>query len=50
MINFHDVTKEHIKEHNPNWPQISDHTDRILIIGSSGSGITNSLFNVISHQ
>ena len=22
MINFDDVTKENIKEHNPNWPQI----------------------------
>ena len=38
------------KEHNPNWPQIPDHPDRILIIGGSGSGITNSLFNLISHQ
>ena len=24
MINFDDVVKENIKEHNPNWPQISD--------------------------
>ena len=24
MINFHDVTKENIKEHNPNWVQIPD--------------------------
>ena len=23
IINFHDVTKENIKEHNLNWPQIS---------------------------
>ena len=30
MINFDDVTKENIKEHNPNWPQISDHPYRIL--------------------
>ena len=22
MINFDDVTKENIKEHNPNWPQV----------------------------
>ena len=33
-----DVTKENIKEHNRNWPQISDHLYRILIIGGSGSG------------
>ena len=25
MINFDDVTKENIKEHNPDWPQIPDH-------------------------
>ena len=37
MINFDDVTKENIKEHNGNWPQISDHPSRILIIGSSKS-------------
>ena len=49
MINFDDVTKK-IKEHNPNWPKISDHPYRILIIGGSGSGKTNSLFNLISHQ
>ena len=38
MINFHDVTKENIKERNTNWPQIADHPYRILIIGSFGSG------------
>ena len=32
MINFDGVVKENIKEHNPNWPQISDHPYRILII------------------
>ena len=36
MINFDDVTKENIKEHNPNWPQILGHPYRILIIGGSG--------------
>ena len=25
MINFDDVTKENIKEHNSNWPQIPDY-------------------------
>ena len=48
MINFDDVIKEETKEHNPNWPQISDHPYRILIIGGSGSGKTNSLFNLIN--
>ena len=39
--------KKIIKEQNPNWPQIPDHPYRILIIGVSGSGKTNSLFNLI---
>ena len=50
MINFDDVTKEHIKENNPNWPQISEHPYRILIIRGSRSGKTNSLFNLINQQ
>ena len=29
MINFNRVTKENIKEHNPNWIQIPDHPFRI---------------------
>ena len=50
MINFDDVKKENIKEHNTNWPQSPDHHYRILIIGGSGSGKTISLFNLISLQ
>ena len=42
MINFDDVIKENIKEHNPRLPQIPDHPYRILIIGCSRSGKTNS--------
>ena len=30
--------------------QISDHSYRILIVGGSGSGKTNSLFNLITHH
>ena len=48
MINFHDIIKEDTKEHNPNWPQIPDHSYRILIIGGFGSGKTNSLFDLIN--
>ena len=50
MINFDDVTKEITKEHHPNWSQIPDHPYRILIIGSSGLGKTNSLFNLINEE
>ena len=50
MINFDDVVKENIKEHNPNWSQIPDHPYRILAIGSCGSGQTNSLSNLTNHQ
>ena len=50
MINFDDVTKENIKKKNPDWPQIPDHPYRILIIGGSGSGKTNSLFILINEE
>ena len=35
--------------HNPNWPYIPDHSYRILIIGSSVSGKTNVLPNLIKY-
>ena len=50
MINFDDVTKDNIKEHNPNWSQIPDRPDIILIIWGYGSGKKNLLFNLISQQ
>ena len=37
-------------EHNKNWPYIPDHPYRILIIGGSGSGKTNLLWNFIENQ
>ena len=46
MINFDDVSKENIKQHNPNWPQIPDHTCRILTIGGLKSWKTDALFNL----
>ena len=36
--------------HNANWSQIPFHSYRLLIIGGSGSGKTNSLFNLMNHQ
>ena len=50
MINFDDYTKENKINHNPNWPYIPDHPYRILIIGDSGSGKTNTLLNLINNQ
>ena len=35
------ITKEKIKELNPNQPEIPDHSYRILIAGVSGPGKTN---------
>ena len=50
MLNFDDVTKEIMKEHNSVWSEITDHSYRIFIIGGSRSGKTNSLFSITSHQ
>ena len=37
-------------DHNPNWPYITEHPYRILIIGGSVSGKTNVLLNLIKQQ
>ena len=50
MIKFDDVTKEKVKERNPNWLQILDHPYKTLIVGGSGSGKTNALLNAINHE
>ena len=50
MINLNSITNENNKEHNGKWPYIPDHSYRILIIGSSGLGKTNSLINLINEQ
>ena len=50
MINFDEYTNENIIEHNLKWTYISDHPYRILIIGGSGSGKKNALFNLINNQ
>ena len=44
------ITNENNKEHNKKWPFIPDHPYRILIIGGSGSGKTNTLLNLIREQ
>ena len=50
LINFEYYTNENKIEHNLKWPYIPDHPYRILIIGSSGSGKTNALLNLIYMQ
>ena len=50
MINLDSITNENNKKHNKKWPYIPDHSYRILIIGGSGSGKTNTLLNLINEQ
>ena len=50
IINLDSITNENNKKHNEKWPYIPDHPYRILIIGGSGSGKTNTLLNLINEQ
>ena len=50
MINYDYIKKEIIEQHNSNWPRIPDHPYKILIIGRSGSGKRNVLFNLKKKQ
>ena len=50
MINVDDYASENKTQHNLKWPYILDHPYRVLIIGGSGSGKTNSLLNVINNK
>ena len=49
MINFDEYTNENKINHNSNSLYIPDHPYRILIIGGSGSGKTNTLLNLIEN-
>ena len=49
MINFDDFINESKTEHNKKGPYTPDHPYRILIIGDSGSGITNVLLNLMEN-
>ena len=44
------ITKEDIKNHNPNWPESPDHPYRILIVTGSRSGKTNVLLNLTNQE
>ena len=50
MIHLDSITNENKKEHNEKLPYIPDHPYKILIIGSSGSGKTKALLNLINEQ
>ena len=50
MINLDNIINENNKKHNEKLPYIPDHPYRILIIGGSGSGKTNTLLNLINEQ
>ena len=50
MINFDEYTNENRINHNPNSPYIPDHPCRILTIGGSRSGKTNTLLNLTNNQ
>ena len=50
MINLDSIINKKSKEYNKKWPYIPDHQYRILIIGGSGSGKTNTLLNLINEQ
>ena len=50
MIHLDTITNENNKKHNEKRLYIPDHPYRILIIGGSGSGKTNTLVNLINEQ
>ena len=50
MINLDNIINDNNEKNNEKWPYIPDHPYRILIIGGSGSGKTNTLLNLINEQ
>ena len=50
MFDPDSITNENNKEHNKIWLYIPEHWYRILVIGSSASGKTNALLNLIKEQ
>ena len=50
MINLDSITNKNNIKHKEKWSYIPDHPDRILIIGGSGSGKTNTLLHLINEQ
>ena len=50
LQNLDSITNENNKKHNENRAYILDHPYRILIIGGSRSGKTNTLLSLINEQ
>ena len=50
MINLDNFVNNNNEEHNEKWPHIPDQPYRILIIGGTGSGKTNTLLCSINEQ
>ena len=50
MFNLDAIANENNKDHNKKRSYIPDHPYRMLIVEGSGSGKTNSLFNLMNEQ
>ena len=50
MIDLDNIVNDNNEKHNEKWPYIPDHPYRILIIGGSGSGKTNTLLHLINEK
>ena len=50
MINSGNIVNNNNQQHNENWPYIPNHPYKILIIGGSESGKTNTLLHLINEQ
>ena len=50
MISLDNIVNNNNEKRNKKWPHIPDRPYRILIIGGSGSGKTNTLLNLINEQ
>ena len=50
MINLDNIIKDKKPNHNKYYPYIPDHPYILLMIGSSGSGKTNTLLNLLKYE
>ena len=50
MFNLDYITTENNENHNKMWPYIPDHPYGMLLIGSSGTGKSNALLNLIKEH